>query len=186
MQTNFQSLATRTGADFHNTCVLTLEKAGWDIADTHVQVKDVGIELDAIANNRQGIAFPFEFKGGYGDRPGMERTDNVLKAIGSAYLFSLSEMYGMMTPLLVLTTFKPEKNASFAMLRRVSREIILDVLVVPADSKQLKRYAEMDEAEIKRLLLVDEERKEINRRRGGWYDCFNQAQLPILPSVKRP
>lgn len=175
MANNFQSLATRTGADFHNTCLLTLEKSGWDIADTHVQVKDVGIEVDAIANNRHDIAFPFEFKGGYGDRPGMGRTDNVLKAIGSAYLFSLSEMYGMMTPLLVLTTFNPYKNASFTMLRRVSRDIILDVLVVPADSKQLKWYAEMDEAEIKRLLLVDQERREIARQRGGWYDCFRQS-----------
>lgn len=182
MQSNFQSLATRTGADFHNTCLLVLEKTGWSIVDTQVEIKSVGIRLDAVANNCHGIAFPFEFKGGYGDdRPGMARTDNILKALGNAFLFSISEMSCVMAPLFVLTTVKGDKNAPAAMLRKIPRDLILDVLVVPTESKQLRQYAEMDEADIKSLILRDEERRDENRRRGGWYDCF---RMPLLQSSK--
>lgn len=175
---DFQSMATLTGADFHNTCVLVLKKTGWDVLETKVKIRSVGIEIDAIANNRHGIAFPFEFKGGYGDdRPGMTRTDNISKALGNAVLFSISEISVVMAPLFVLTTVKSDKNAPAAMLRAIPRSLILDVLVVPAESKRLRQYAEMDETAIKALILRDEELRDENRRRGGWYDCFKSKLL---------
>lgn len=175
---NFQQSAVEQGEQFAQNCLLTLRLVGFDVVDTKFRTQDMGVEIDAIANNSQGIAFPFEFKGSFqGTRPGMLRSDTVKKAIATAVLFSLDEAAQTMAPLIVLTSHKPTKGNLTKWLTRIDRSIILDVLSLTDDRKQLAAYATMTEAEIKRLIMGEQQAIEIQKRRNGYYDCLKQPQL---------
>lgn len=175
---NFQRSAVEQGELFAQNCLLTLRLVGFDVVDTKFRTKDMGVEIDAIANNSQGIAFPFEFKGSFlGSRPGMLRSDTVKKAIATAYLFSLDETAQTMAPLIVLTSHRPTTGNIAKWLARIDRSIILDTLSLADDRKQLATYANMTEAEIKRLISGQQLAVETQRRRNGYYDCLKQPQL---------
>lgn len=133
-----QKLAKLQGDRFHAECVDALVMAGFEIADEHFMIRDVGIELDCITNNRHDIAMPWEFKGSWqGDRPGLRRTDTLKKAIANGYLFTQSDMYKMMPPLLVMTSHLPEKGDGLAMMQTVKRDTIM-AFIDSRDSKTLK------------------------------------------------
>lgn len=175
---NFQRSAVEQGELFAQNCLLTLRLVGFDVVDTKFRTQDMGVEIDAIANNGQGIAFPFEFKGSFlGSRPGMLRSDTVKKAIATAYLFSLDETSQTMAPLIVLTSHRPTAGNIAKWLTRIDRSIILDVLSLADDRKQLAAYATMTEAEIKRLIMGAQQAVEMQKRRNGYYDCLKQPQL---------
>lgn len=175
---NFQRSAVEQGEQFAQNCLLTLRLVGFDVAETKFRTGDMGVEIDAIANNSHGLAFPFEFKGSFlGSRPGMLRSDTAKKAIATAYLFSLDEASKTMAPLIVLTSHRPVTGNIANWLTRVSRSIILDVLSLTDDRKQLAVYAAMTEDEIKRLIMREQEAVEIKKRRNGYYDCLKQSQL---------
>lgn len=178
---NFQRAAVEQGEHFAQTCLMALRYAGFEVATTKERTADMRIELDAIANNRHGIAFPFEFKGSYqGNRPGMMRSDTVKKAITTAYLFSLDEMAATMTPLVILTSNKPvDTTAAAQWLRRVSRSIILDVLNINEDRAALASYANATEAEIKRLIENNAAVIERLKQRNGYYDCYRQGKIGL-------
>lgn len=178
---NFQSAASKQGEHFAQTCLMVLGYAGFDVVAVRERTSDMDIELDAIANNRQGIAFPFEFKGSYqGSRPGMMRSDTVKKAIATAYLFSKDEMALTMAPLVILTSHKPNAgSASARWLSNIERSVILDVLNVHEDRQTLTKYANMTEAEIKRLIDGDVAAVEHQKRRNGYYDCFKQNNFGL-------
>jgi hypothetical protein len=135
-----QKLAKLQGDRFHAECIDALTMAGFEIAEQHFVVKDVGIELDCITNNRHGLAMAWEFKGSWqGERPGLRRTDTLKKAISNGYLFTQSDMYQMMPPLIVMTSHLPEKGDGLAMLHAVKRDVIMAFLD-SRDSKALKWF----------------------------------------------
>ena len=86
---NFQRLAGEQGREWRDLCVKALRRAGFAEIQLEQQLPDVGITLDIVATNLQGISLAIECKGSMmGDRPGSKRTDTVLKAIGEAFLLS--------------------------------------------------------------------------------------------------
>ena len=119
------------GAAFHAECIRALRLAGFEIVQTKVRLQDVGIELDAITNNKYGLAFAWEFKGSLqGSRPGLKRTDTVKKAICNGWLLSISEQYSdRFPPLFVMCSHKPdggdgEKMLHYALLHGIFTEVI--------------------------------------------------------------
>ncbi len=143
-----QKLAKLQGDIFHQECIRSLDLAGFEIADEHVRLVDVGIELDCVTNNKHGIAMPWEFKGSWqGDRPGLIRTDTLKKAIANGYLLTRSTHAIHMTPLLVMTTHFPEEGAGLAMLRAVASSVVL-AFVDSRDSRQLRMLYEATEQKL--------------------------------------
>ena len=121
-----QRLAKAQGDLYHSECIRSLQIAGFEIADQHTAIEEVGIELDAITNNAHGIAMPWEFKGSWnGSRPGLKRTDTLKKAIASGYLLSRWSESGMLTPLLVMSTHMPDMGSGVAMIDAVGRDVVL-------------------------------------------------------------
>lgn len=151
MVMNFQRAANVQGQRFHDECILALELAGFEIADQHVALSDVGIELDAIVNNKCGVAIPWEFKGSWqGVRPGLIRTDTLKKAIANGYLLSRSDVAGMMMPLMVMASHRPEGGHGLAMLRSVGTDVIAD-FVDSRDSRKLRILANSSEEQLRRM-----------------------------------
>ena len=147
-----QKIAKMQGDLFHRECVNALTMAGFEIADQHFVVKDIGVELDCITNNRAGLAMPWEFKGSWqGERPGLKRTDTLKKAIGNGYLFTQSELYQMMTPLFVMTSHFPEDGNGLKMLRAVGRNVIV-AFVDSRDSKTLNWLYSANERDIRNYI----------------------------------
>lgn len=150
--TNTQALANFQGDKFHREAIDALQMAGFEIVDQHYVIAEVGIEVDCIANNYHGLAMPWEFKGSWqGDRPGLRRTDTLKKAISSGYLFTQSQEYQIMTPLLVMTTHFPLVGAGVAMLNAVRRTVIL-AFVDSRDSKLLRWLCSADEKKIRNFM----------------------------------
>lgn len=149
---NFQKAASVQGDHFHNECLHALNYAGFEIADQYVVLTDVGIELDAIVNNAHGIAIPLEFKGSLqGNRPGLRRTDTLKKAIANGYLLTRSNVSGMMTPLVVLTSHLPEAGHGKAMLDAVERDTIM-AFIDSRDGRKLRKLCDMPEEKLRALV----------------------------------
>jgi len=151
---NFQSMAVEQGADFNYECQKALKYAGFEIAALEMHLEDVGITLDAVTNNRRGIAMAWEFKGSLqGKRPGLVRTDTVKKAIANGYLLSVSDMYSShFPPLLIMCSHEPEKGDARVMLDVALRDGILTDVVDSRNGKRLQWLANATEADISRLL----------------------------------
>jgi len=151
---NFQSDATEQGTRFHEECIRSLANAGFEIVSQKFIVPEVGIEIDAIVHNREGIAMPWEFKGSEkGTRPGLHRTDTMKKAIANGYLFSRWEGRCTFTPLLVMTSHMPSdtEGAPRAMHAATERRIILE-FVNSRDHKRLLWFYRATEAQLRALL----------------------------------
>jgi len=128
----FQAASSEQGEMFHSQCLVALKYAGFDIEKSRYRVASVGIEVDIVASNKHGITMFFECKGSIrksgNDRPGLERTDSIKKAIANAYLFSLSDEYETCSPLIILASHLSSDGAGIAMLNAVPRNVILDVI----------------------------------------------------------
>lgn len=153
---NFQARSSGDGTRFHGECIRALRNAGFEIVEEKFVIPEVGIEVDAITNNREGIAMPWEFKGSeQGTRPGLHRTDTMKKAIANGYLFSRWEGCSTFTPLLVMTSHMPSETdgAPRAMAATTERSIILEI-VNSRDHKRLLWLYRATEAQLREL--VDE------------------------------
>lgn len=156
---NFQGAGVKQGELFHKECILALTLAGFEVAysknkkgddTTKVHLEDVGIEVDAITNNRQGVSMAWEFKGSLqGKRPGLKRTDTMKKAIANGLLFTLSET-GKVMPYLVMTSHIPTDNDSLAMMQAVIGREILDV-VDSRDGRKLARLCNASDDDIQQM-----------------------------------
>jgi hypothetical protein len=147
----FQRLANLQGRRFHDECIMVLEMSGFEVVDQHVIVNDVGIEIDAITNNAQGVAIPWEFKGSWqGVRPGLLRTDTLKKAIANGYLLSQWEAAAMMMPLMVMASHIPESGHGAAMIRNTGRDIVAD-FINSRDSKKLRKLANSTEEQLRKM-----------------------------------
>jgi hypothetical protein len=157
---SFQSLSSEQGAEFRELCVKALVRAGFDDIRTEEKFPDVGIRLDIVAHNRNGIALAIECKGSMlGERPGSKRTDTVLKAIGEAFLLRQSEAGSMFPPMILMTSHIADSNAPRAMLGSVPVSVIADVLNPYNHAKRLTWWANATEDAIE-LHLARYERVE--------------------------
>ena len=149
----FQRLASEQGREFRDLCLKALSRAGFNEVHTEQTFSDVGITLDIIANNANGIALAIECKGSMmGSRPGCKRTDTVLKAIGEAYLLSVSDVANLFPPMLLMTSHVADGGAARAMLGAVRTEIISDVLNPYNHARQLTWWATATEQQIRTRL----------------------------------
>ena len=148
----FQSAASEQGRSFHNDCVNALRYAGFDISQNGYVIDSVGIEIDIVANNIQGMTMFFECKGSMRksrkDRPGLERTDTIKKAIANAFLFSLTEEYSCCAPLIILASHIPTGGSGLAMITSISRTLLLDVINPREHGERLRWLAQASMEEI--------------------------------------
>lgn len=149
---NFQGLSTEQGAAFHDECLRALKYAGFEIAETEIHIRDVGIRLDAITNNRHGVAFPWEFKGSWqGSRPGLRRSDSALKMLAQGALLSISE-YGLrLPPLFVMTSHFPNTPDVSAMVKASIRGGWIFEVIDSRDGKRLQWLANATDEELEIL-----------------------------------
>lgn len=147
--TNFQALASEQGREWRNLCVKALERSGFVEIQLEQHLPDVGITLDIVATNQQGISLAIECKGSMmGDRPGSKRTDTVLKAIGEAFLLSQSAAAVHFPPMLLMTSHIAGNGAARAMLGAVPVSIIADVLNPYNHAKRIAWWANANEQAI--------------------------------------
>lgn len=146
---NFQALASEQGTEFRDLCRKSLIRAGFTEIHTEKTFEDVGVTLDIIAMNQEGISLAIECKGSMmGDRPGCKRTDTVLKAVGEAFLLSRSEAAPMFPPMLLMTSHVATSGAARTMLGSVPVSVIADVLNPYNHAKTLLWWAQATEQAI--------------------------------------
>lgn len=142
---DFQRDAGDQGRLFDQQCRLILRGLGFDLEDKGHVVEELGVEVDAVATNRQGVTFWFEFKGSWlGSRPGSRRTDTVKKALLTGLLgYVAPEDY---PPFVLLTSHLPKLDSRSEQMLVVAREsgALADVICVndPESMGRLERLAE--------------------------------------------
>lgn len=145
----FQSKANKDGEDYVERCAEALERYGLIVVERKFRLPDCGVELDLVARNRHGITLLIECKGGYNSgkkKGGFESSDNVRKAIGSAYTLSQSEAYTgePYTPLIVMTTYiMPESSVMFQWMKYTQTCVLADV-VNDRDAARLRWWSRID------------------------------------------
>jgi len=138
----FQKRSTEIGSAFHNECRKLLNSLGFEFIGKNEPLKNYGVQVELIYNNKKDISLFFEAAGTNeqfpeSNRPGLERTDTVRKIIGTAYL--VHKYTGI--PLIILTSHLPNPNsASEKMLKSVLGDIIYDVISIRED-EDIKRLA---------------------------------------------
>lgn len=147
---NFQSYATKDGEHYRETCCDSLRRFKFEILHPKgFCVPDCGVDIDIVARNEYGLEFMIECKGGYGrgKKPGGFRSsDNVRKAIASAYCLSRSETHtGLQyTPLLVMTPYMTKiDSVNWNQLSVVQTIVMIDI-VDDRDSTRLKLWQKAD------------------------------------------
>jgi hypothetical protein len=147
---DFQSYASKDGEHYRGVCCEALTRYGFEVIQSKgFRVSDCGVDVDIVACNQHGLKFMIECKGGYqrGIKPGGFRSsDNVRKAIASAYCLSRSETHTgyPFTPLLVMTTYMADvKSVNFAQLSVTETNVMLDI-VNDRDATRLKMWARAD------------------------------------------
>lgn len=147
---DFQSNATKDGEHYRAECCSALERYGFEIIHRKgLRVDDCGVDVDIVARNQNGLRFMIECKGGYerGMKPGGFRSsDNVRKAIASAYCLSRSETHtgAPYTPLMVMTPYMTEPvSVNYAQLSVVETRVMFDI-VSDRDASRLKLWARAD------------------------------------------
>lgn len=139
-QLNFQGLAVKQGREFADECIKLATRVGFVLRDQRVVFPECGVEVDLVIENTQGVAFFAECKGSFRDRPGLQRTDTLKKAIANMLLL---DAVGV-GPLLVLTSHRPTDGVGVAMLRVAQRVVPFEVLVPRDDYRRLARLAAAD------------------------------------------
>lgn len=136
-KTDFQALATAQGREFVEECVVALTRAGFAIIGREIAFPRCGVDVDLLARNSAGVDFHIECKGSFRDRPGLQRTDTLKKAICNMLLL-MADGRG---PLLILTSHRPADGRGVTMLRAAQAIIPFEVIVPRDDWKRLTRLA---------------------------------------------
>lgn len=141
-----------------------LERYGLTIIERGFRLPDCAVDIDVVARNRRGVILLIECKGGYdvgSKKGGFKSSDNVRKALGSAYTLSRSDDYTGQpyTPLIVMTTYiMAETSVMFKWMEYTETRVLVDV-VGDRDADRLKWWAGVDyfgvEAHIAQYPTVD-------------------------------
>lgn len=86
MTNEFQTRARQEGARFEEECAQLLRDSQYRIIDNHRLIGSTGISVDFVVEDASGETWYVECKGGRDNLPGARRTDNVKKALHSAYV----------------------------------------------------------------------------------------------------
>ncbi|MCB0134233.1 MAG: hypothetical protein KDD75_03895 [Caldilineaceae bacterium] len=146
---NFQRKAAMEGVRYRDQCADRLARYGFTIIQFGLRVNDCGVDVDIVAANMQGVQFLIECKGGTGEgkkQPGFESSDNIRKAIASAFCLSRSDSHSgqPFTPLFVMTDYiVPTRSANYTQLSVVPTALMLDV-VSSQDYRRLKYWGKAD------------------------------------------
>lgn len=143
-QLNFQGLAVQQGREFADECIRLATRVGFAVRDQRVVFPECGVEVDLVIENPQGIAFFVECKGSFRDRPGLQRTDTLKKAICNMVLLDACGV----GPLMVLTSHRPADGVGVAMLRVAQRVVPFEVVVPRDDYRRLIRLAVATESDL--------------------------------------
>ena len=141
---NFQARGARIGRSFQEICQLSLDGIGFDLRNS-VDLSDIGIEVDMIADNAQCISLFVECKGSiHGERPGLIRTDTMKKALCNGFL--LRELG--IGPYILMTSHLPTRcSAAGRMLLAAGRNVVFDIIrpFSSTDMKRLEMFYELDQ-----------------------------------------
>lgn len=141
---DFQSRAVREGRAAKDIAAAVLRDAGFTDLDENVAV-GAGVRVNLVAWDRTGTKWFFDVSGGFtSSRPGLARTDTLWKALGKAAAIHAN---GSKTPLVLLTTNKPEPRSSGGQALRSMlgpAGAVYDVveLLDSEDLGRLKRFAD--------------------------------------------
>lgn len=116
---NFQARSAHSGRRFEDECVNLLQAVGWSI-HKRKHVDKTGVEIDITASTPAGTLVFIECKGGEQDRPGAQRTDNVLKALGNALILHSD---GLCVPYVVLYSAGPLPGTASQRWLRLTGEL---------------------------------------------------------------
>jgi len=108
---NRQSAASRQGRRFEEIVEGLLLIDGWTINARNWRHPEIEVEVDIVATNPEGVEWWIECKGSWESpsRNGLERTDTLKKAIGSAALIRLLPDR---RPYMVITSHLPVSGAA--------------------------------------------------------------------------
>lgn len=138
---NFQGRAKKIGDAFERWCALTLESIGFALCGK-LKIKEAGIEIDQVAENRNGGLLYFQLKGS--SKPpqqGLRRSDTVKKALCDAFLM---EKLGI-GPYVVVTSHKPKPGSSGAKMIECAGDAIFDIICINDDTDfaRLQSYVDV-------------------------------------------
>lgn len=138
---NFQQAANQQGKAFFDEALMALHYAGFEIEETNLKLKDVGIVIDAVTINYLGTKMVWSFKGSWrGNRPGLLRTDTVKKTIADAWLFQQSKYAHSIGPgMMVVTSHIPTEGSAAQMLQTAKTLGIIHSIVDSRKSSVLMR-----------------------------------------------
>lgn len=136
--TDFQASAGIQGRQFADQCDQLLRHYGYRLGGPQV-LKDVGVEIDRVAESPNGGVVWFEYKGSVqGARPGLLRTDTLKKAIANGALLAAEPTR---YPYVVLTSHLPDAGSGAAMLGVALRlGYLTDAICIytPAHTRRLR------------------------------------------------
>ena len=138
---NFQGRAGRIGKTFATWCEVTLESVGF-VLRGKIVIKEAGIEIDQVAENRSGEKLYLQFKGSSKPpRPGLRRTDTVKKALCDAFLM---DRLGI-GPYLIVTSHKPKEGTSAARMIECAGDTVFDIICINDDDDfaRLESYVDV-------------------------------------------
>lgn len=105
-----QAAASRQGAEFEAAVELILKVEGWQIEHHRWRHPEVEVEIDYVAIAPDGQRWWIECKGSWEARSnGLERTDTLKKAIGSAAILRILDDR---CPYMVVTSHLPRIGSS--------------------------------------------------------------------------
>lgn len=135
---DFQASAGIQGRQFAEQCDQLLRHYGFQLHGPRL-LRDVGVEIDRVADSPNGHTVWFEYKGSVqGTRPGLLRTDTLKKAIANGALLAAEPSRH---PYVVLTSHLPEAGSGAAMLEVALRlGYLADAICVytPAHTARLR------------------------------------------------
>lgn len=142
---DFQARAVREGKRAKVLARILLEGCGFKNIQEDVKFKQIGLEVNFLAEDQTGQMWAFDVSGAFtSTRSGLRRTDTLWKALGKAAVLRDSERS---FPLILLTTDVPAKGSAGDMALNVligaNRPVhaLVEILNVE-DQNRLRRYAE--------------------------------------------
>lgn len=139
---DFQARASREGKVAQAIAKDLLDDAGFTITHTNSRQRGLGVTVNFIAVDADGVPWYFDVSGAFTTtRGGLLRTDTLWKALGRAnVLFSNGR-----TPIVFLTSHLPKsRSEGDAALRAVGPGVVFDAIEMLSDEQRarLKLYAE--------------------------------------------
>lgn len=139
---SFQARAVREGRKAKEIARAVLQDCNFDgIIEDH-RFRN-GVEVNFIANDRQGQRWYFDVSGAFSStRAGLRRTDTIWKALGKAALMSASAS-GPVRLILLTTDLPPTGSAGFAALESGRGHIYFDAIEMLSEpgQRRLRTYA---------------------------------------------